>query len=414
VASVCLYLHAHQPFRIRRFSVFDIGAGQSYFDEGKNRDYLSRIARKSYLPTNNILLQLIKETKGKFKVSFSISGALLEQLERHFPEVIRSFQALVNTGNVELLSETYYHSLAYLYSKEEFMRQVYFQHKKLKDLFGYSPTFFRNTELMFNNEMARFVEQLGYKGILAEGVDRVLGWRSPNFVYRAKTADTLKILLRNYQLSDDVSFRFSTRDWKEWPLTADKFSHWINQVNGNGQTVNLFMDYETFGEHQWESTGIFDFLKAFPHKVLEHPDNDFKTPSEVIAAYPAVGELDFHHIVSWADLERDLSAWLGNKMQQRAAEHIYSLEKDVIGSGNERLLDDWRKLQTSDHFYYMCTKWFADGDVHKYFNPHESPYECFISFMNILNDVKWRLGAQTPERTPASHDKGRTHKKISD
>lgn len=392
MASVCFYLHTHQPYRIKRFSVFDIGKGLPYFDDEKNKMYLERIVRKSYLPTNRILLDLIKETKGKFKVSLSITGTLLEQLEKYYPGVIKSFQKLVNTGCVELLAETYYHSLAYLYSKEEFKKQVALHRQKIRGLFGSEPKAFRNTELMFNNEMANFVQGMGYQTMLAEGADYILGWRSPNFVYRVKTAPNLKVLLRNYRLSDDMSFRFSNRDWQEWPLTADKMACWINQTNGCGETVNLFMDYETFGEHQWEATGIFEFLKTLPCKILEHPDNNFKTVSEAAASYEARDELDFHNIVSWADIERDLSAWLGNSIQQRAVQAIYSLEEKVLAQGDEKLIDDWRKLQTSDHFYYMCTKWFADGDVHKYFNPYGSPYECFISYMNIINDLKIRLG----------------------
>ena len=392
MASICLYLHVHQPFRLKKFSFFDIGSGSSYFDDAMNRHYLERIVKKSYLPVNKILLDLIKETNGRFKVSFSLTGTLLEQLERWAPRVIKDFQKLVDSGCVEIIAETYYHSLAYLYSQEEFKKQVALHRKKIKNLFDYTPKIFRNTELIFNNEMAGFVQNMGYRGMLAEGADYILGWRSPNFVYRSPQAQNLGVLLRNYRLSDDISFRFSTPWWEERPLTADKFAAWVNQVNGCGQVVNLFMDYETFGEHQWESTGIFEFLKAFPHKILEHPDNDFKTPSEVINCYQAVAELDFPHIVSWADIERDLSAWLGNKMQQRAIESLYALEPAVLRSNDEKLIEDWRKLQTSDHFYYMCTKWFADGDVHKYFNPYGTPYDCFISFMNIINDLKLRLG----------------------
>jgi len=389
--SVCFYLHVHQPERIRNFSVFDIGNNQPYFDDDKNKFYLERIVRKSYIPTNKILLDLIKNTGGKFKVSFSITGTLIDQLEHSFPEVIDSFRELVETGSVDLLSETYYHSLAYLYSKEEFKKQVDIHNKKLKELFNYTPTIFRNTELMFNNEMAKVVQDMGYKGILAEGWDPILDWRSPNFVYQPKGAKKIKLLLKNYRLSDDVAFRFSCREWKDWPLTAEKYTDWINQVNGNGEVVNLFMDYETFGEHQWEVTGIFDFLKVFPLKVLEHPDNNFKTPSEVIKKYKPVGELDIHNILTWADTERDLSAWLGNDMQKSAIEQVYSLEKQVLATKDKKIISDWRKLQTSDHFYYMCTKFFADGDVHKYFNPHESPYDCFIAFMNIINDLKLRI-----------------------
>lgn len=391
MASICLYFHAHQPIRIRKFSVFEIGQNQPYFDDEKNQAYLERVVQKCYLPTNQILLDLIEATGGRFKVSFSISGILLEQLEKCSPEALKSFQNLVKSGRVELLAESYYHSLAYLYSKDEFKKQVKFQKDKLERLFNYRPQVFRNTELMFDNNIASFVQRMKYKGVLAEGVDHLLGWRSPNFLYRVKSAKKTGVLLRNYRLSDDISFRFSTRDWSEWPLTVDKFAHWINQVNGNGEVVNLFMDYETFGEHQWAETGIFDFLKVFPHRILEHPDNDFKTPSEVIASCAPQDELDFAHLTTWADTERDLSAWTGNQMQQKALSALYALEKDVLASRDRKIIEDWRRLQVSDHFYYMCTKWFADGDVHKYFNPHESPYECFISFMNILNDLRLRL-----------------------
>ncbi len=392
MSSVCFYLHTHQPYRIRHFSVFDIGRDLPYFDDEKNKMYLARIVRKSYLPTNKIILDLIRETKGRFKASLSLTGTLLEQLEEHHPEVIKSFQKLVNTGCVEVLAETYHHSLAYLYSKEEFKKQVALHRQKIRGLFGSEPKAFRNTELMFSNEMAGFVQEMGYRAMLAEGADYILGWRSPNFVYSARTAPNLKVLLRNYRLSDDISFRFSNCGWQEWPLTADKMASWINQANGCGETVNLFMDYETFGEHQWESTGIFEFLKVLPRQILEHPDNDFKTVSEAAASYGTRDELDFHNVVSWADVERDLSAWLGNAIQQRAVQAVYALEEKVLASADEKLIDDWRKLQTSDHFYYMCTKWFADGDVHKYFNPYGSPYECFISYMNIINDLKIRLG----------------------
>ncbi len=393
MASICLYLHAHQPLRLKKSSVFDIGNHQPYFDEEKNKSYLERVVRKSYLPTNKILLDLIKNTNGEFKVNFSLTGILLEQLEKDFPEVIESFQELVETGRVELLSETYYHSLSYLYSKEEFKKQIFLHKEKIQKLFNYIPKIFRNTELMFNNEMAEFIQQLGYKGILAEGADHILGWRSPNFLYRAKGANKIKLLLKNYRLSDDIAFRFSTRDWKDWPLTAEKYASWINQVNGQGEVVNLFMDYETFGEHQWEETGIFEFLKVFPYQVLKHPDNTFNTLSEVVESYQPVAELDFPHIVSWADTERDLSAWLGNRMQQAVAEQIYSLEERVLSSDDEEIIEDWRKMQVSDHLYYMCTKWFADGDVHKYFSHYESPYDAFINFMNTFNDLKVRLSS---------------------
>lgn len=397
--SVCLYMHVHQPFRIKRTSLFDIGNKPLYFDDERNKHYLDRIAHKSYLPTNEVLYNLIKETKGKFKVSFSITGTLLEQLEHYHPEVIDSFKRIVDTGSAELIAETYYHSLAFFYSKREFEAQVRMQMEKLKDVFGLEPTAFRNTELIYSNDIAETVGSMGFKAMLAEGADHVLGWRSPNFVYSSRTSHGMPILLRNYRLSDDIAFRFSNRDWKSWPLTAETFAHWTHQVNGTGEIINLFMDYETFGEHQWESTGIFEFLKRMPHEVLKHPDMDFATPSELARRYRPVAELDIPYIVTWADMERDLSAWLGNNMQRRAIERLYQFEDAIYATGDPLLLDAWRKLQTSDHFYYMCTKWFSDGDVHKYFNPHESPYECFISFMNIAQDLEHELkkGTHVPQ-----------------
>jgi alpha-amylase len=391
MVSVCFYFQVHQPWRIRRYTVFDIGNSHHYFDEHKNREVMQKVAKKCYLPTNNIILDTIHRSDGKFKVSYSISGVALDQFEAYTPEVLDSFKALAKTGCVEFLNETYHHSLSFLVSLDEFKEQVALHRQKIKALFGQTPKVFRNTELIFNNYLAYTAEQMGYKGILAEGADHILGWRSPNFLYRPKTTEKIKLLLKNYRLSDDIAFRFSERSWKEWPLTADKFAHWVNAINGNGNVVNLFMDYETFGEHQWESTGIFDFLKALPWYLRKHQDNDFVTPSEAIARYPAMGELDIHHPISWADIERDTSAWLGNKMQQEAVHHLFHLEKDIKLAGDQQLLEDWRKLQTSDHFYYMCTKWFADGDVHKYFNPYDSPYEGFINFFNVLNDLHMRL-----------------------
>jgi len=390
MVSLCVYFQVHQPIRLRRYQIFDIGNNHNYFDTGKNEEVLNKIIKKCYMPTNSLLLDLINSMDGKFKVSFSLTGVVLEQLEQHAPKVLESFKSLVDTGCVELLSETYHHSLAFIYSKKEFEEQIKLHNKKIKNQFGFSPQVFRNTELIYNNELSNFISKLGYKGILTEGADHVLGWRSPNFIYKSKTAN-IKLMLKNYRLSDDIAFRFGEKGWKEYPLTADKFAQWINAINGNGHVVNLFMDYETFGEHQWADKGIFEFLKSLPHEILKHPDNNFVTPSEALSLYNAVAELDIPKLISWADIERDLSAWLGNSMQQESIKQLYLLESKVVGLGIPELINDWRKLQISDHFYYMCTKWFADGDVHKYFNPFESPYDAFISFMNILNDLKIRI-----------------------
>ena len=390
MVSVCFYFQVHQPIRLRKFSVFEIGRNLNYFDDRKNEAIIKKITHKCYLPANKLILDLINSNHGKFKVSYSMSGVLLEEMERFAPEVIESFKKLVDTGSVEILDETYHHTLSYLYSKDEFREQVGLHNKKVRQLFGCRPKVFRNTELIYNNEIAKTAEEMGYKAVLAEGADHILQWRSPNFVYRPNGSANIKLLLKNYRLSDDIAFRFSEKSWKEFPLTAPKFASWVNQVNGNGNVVNLFMDYETFGEHQWEDKGIFEFLRHLPQEILRHPDNDFVTPSEAAKKYNDVAELDFPHYVSWADVERDLSAWTGNKMQQEAIKEVYSLEPHVKLSKNPQLLDQWRKLQTSDHFYYMCTKWFNDGDVHKYFNPYDSPYEAFITYMNILNDFRMK------------------------
>ncbi len=397
MASVCFYFQVHQPYRIKRYRIFDIGKDSSYFNDDSEHDtnngkVLRKVATKCYLPANQTLLELL-EKHPEFRFSFSLSGVFLEQLEEFAPEVLDSFRALVDTGRVEILSETYYHSLAFLYSKDEFLKQVIAHKNKVQDLLGYTPQVFRNTELIYSNEIAKVVEELGYKGVLAEGADHVLGWRSPNFLYHPQGTNKIKLLLKNYKLSDDIAFRFSSKDWAEYPLTAPKFANWVSEVNGNGNVVNLFMDYETFGEHQWEDTGIFEFLKALPEEILKHPDNNFVTPTEAIDRFDAVAELDVPNYISWADVERDLSAWLSNSIQHDAISKIYELEKDVIASKDMKLISDWRRLQTSDHFYYMCTKWFEDGDVHKYFNPYESPYEAFIAYMNVLADLNQRVEA---------------------
>ena len=334
------------------------------------------------------LINRYKNSSRKFKISYSITGVALEQFQKYAPEVLESFKELAKTGCVEFLSETYYHSLAFLYSKQEFDEQVEMHRKKIEELLNQTPKVFRNTELIFNNELAHHIEGLGYKAILAEGADHILGWRSPNYVYRAKTTKNLKLLLKNYKLSDDVAFRFGQKSWKEFPLTAEKFAHWLH--GNKGHSVNLFMDYETFGEHQWEDTGIFNFLKHMPEHLFKDPDTRFLTVSELADFEPAA-ELDVHNYISWADIERDLSAWKGNNMQDSALHEVYALEKVLKDLNNEPLLIDWRRLTTSDHYYYMCTKYFNDGDVHKYFNPYDTPYESYINFMNILNDMIYRM-----------------------
>ena len=389
MASVCFYFQVHQPYRLRRYTIFDSDA--DYFDEYHNEQIIRKVAQKCYLPTNRLILDLINKYQGRFKVAYSCTGVLIEQLEKYAPEIMSTFYALADTGAVEFLAETYYHSLAFLHSKEEFAEQVRLHSKLIEHHFNQRPRIFRNTELIYNDDLAAFVAQMGFRGILLEGADHILGYRSPNFLYHPPGDPKTTLLLKNYRLSDDIAFRFSDRHWAEWPLTAEKFADWVHQVNGNGYTVNLFMDYETFGEHQWADTGIFTFLKHLPEKIFDHPDDDFKTPSEVVEAYQPSGQLDVPYMISWADTERDLSAWLGNAMQSNALYELYRLEQQVKDSKDDDVLRDWRKLQISDHFYYMCTKYFADGDVHKYFNPYESPYDSYINFMNVLDNLRARL-----------------------
>ncbi|MBI2008382.1 polysaccharide deacetylase family protein [Candidatus Amesbacteria bacterium] len=385
--AVCLYFQVHQPWRLKKYRIFDVGCDHQYFSDTSdsnrnNLKILHKVAHKCYLPANGILLDLLKKHP-QFSCSFSFSGVILEQLETHLPEVLNSFRQLVKTKRVEILSETYYHSLSFLYSPAEFRSQIRLHDQKIKKLFGVIPKVFRNTELIYNDDLAREVEKMGYQAILAEGADHILGWRSPNYLYSPPNSK-IKLLLKNYRLSDDIAFRFSEKSWAQYPLTAPKFASWVNASAGD--VINLFMDYETFGEHQWADTGIFDFLAALPANL-----NSFVTPSIAAKQFPAVSELSIPDFISWADLERDLSAWTGNPMQQEALRHLYSLEKDILTTHNPQLTTDWRRLQTSDHFYYMCTKWFADGDVHKYFNPNSSPYEAFISYMNVLQDLKIRI-----------------------
>jgi alpha-amylase len=393
MASVCFYFQVHQPFRLRRYSVFD--TDRHYFDDAKNAEICRKVAQKCYLPANRMLLEAIRVHEGRFKVAFSITGVALDQFQQYAPEVIETFQQLNATRCVEFLDETYYHSLSFLYSREEFRSQVELHRDLIKKLFGQEPRVFRNTELIYNNDLAHFVSHMGYDAVLAEGADQVLGFRSPNHVYRPPHAPNLKLLLKNYRLSDDIAFRFSNRNWEQWPLTAEKFAQWVNQINGNGQVCNLFMDYETFGEHQWAETGIFDFMRHLPGEVMRSSnENQFVKPSESIDRFDPVGEIDVPHMISWADTERDLSAWLGNAMQSNALHELYKLEGALKEKGDEQLLADWRKLTTSDHFYYMCTKYWADGDVHKYFSPYESPYDSYINFMNVLDNVQTRLRAK--------------------
>ncbi len=384
--SICLYFQVHQPYRLRPFSFFDIGGSSDYEDEENNRAILNKVADKCYLPANALLLSLIDEHGSDFRFAFSLTGTVLEQLERYRPDVLESFRRLAATGCVEFLGETYFHSLAFLFSPREFKEQVKLHREKIKRLFGLSSLTFRYTELIYSDELAALVEGMGYRTILAEGADRILGSRSPNFVYRPAGGTKMKLLLKNYRLSDDIAFRFSDYQWCEYPLTADKFASWLHQLRDSSDVVNLFLDYETFGEHHWQETGIFAFLRALPQQILTSAAFRFRTPSEVVKESKPVADLESPSPISWADGERDLSAWLGNAMQQDASRTLYELEDQVRRKKDPALLYAWRKLQTADHFYYMSTKGGSDGEVHAYFNPYASPYDAYINYMNILDD----------------------------
>ena len=384
--SICLYFQVHQPTRLRLYRFFDIGKDSHYYDDFANRTILSRIAQKCYLPMNAQLLELIKKNKGKFKVAFSISGSALEQFQRFAPEVLDSFRALAQTGNVEFLCETYYHSLASLASPSEFLHQVNKHKKAVEELFGVTPVTFRNTELIYSNAVGEQVYDLGFKTMLTEGARHIMGWKSPGFVYSAETQPKLRLLLRNYALSDDIAFRFNGSG-----LTAQAFLGRMKEAAQTDDIINLFMDYETFGEHQSAETGIFDFMKELPEAVIKDGTFSFVTPAEAVKAHKSVAELDVPDAISWADEERDITAWLGNELQQEAYNKVYALTEKLSIVGSPELWEDFGHLQESDHFYYMCTKFFSDGEVHKYFNPYDTPYEAFINYMNVLSDFQIRL-----------------------
>ncbi len=398
--SICLYFHVHQPTRLNRHSVFDKSHRSknnpmdAYFDHNLDKFYFQKIAKQCYLPANKIISELIEESDGKFKVSFSITGVWIEQCKKYAPEVLESFKKLVKTGSVEIVDETYYHSLSSLWwDQAEFKNQV----KKHSDLItetfgGQAPKTFRNTELLVNDNIISNVDSIGrYTGMLAEGIERVLGWRSPNYIYSHKN-NSVKMLFRNYRLSDDIGFRFSDRGWKQWPLTADKYVDWLN--NSEGQTINLFMDYETVREHHWPGSGNMEFLYWFAKKSTEN-GLEFKTTSQTVQSYKPISSVEINGTVSWADMERDASAWLGNKTQDYAFSTYWELENGANELGGN-YLDAWRTLGVSDHYMYLCLKSWSDGDVHKHFSPYKdwTPYDNFINYMNILSDLSRRMNEQ--------------------
>ncbi len=393
--TICFYFQIHQPFRLKRYRFFDIGKDHYYYDDFNNESILRRIVERSYIPATQALLDMIKTSGGRFKAAFSVSGVALEQLEIYAPEVIDGLKELAKTGSVEFLAETYAHSLASLRDTDEFINQVKEHSEKIKSLFGQKPKVFRNTELIYSDDISAVIASMGFKGMLAEGAKHILGWKSPNYLYCSCMNPNLKVLLRNYNMSDDFSFRFSNTQWSEYPLTAEKFIKWVASTPDTEQVVNLFMNYETFGEFQSRETGIFDFMKALP-RYAEENQIAFSTPSEVIAQLKPVDEISVPYPSSWADEERDITAWLGNQLQSSACDKLYSISERVRLCGDRRLKQDWMYLQTSDHFYYMSTKHLSDGAIHSYFSPYETPFDAFTNYMNVLGDFITRVEAQYP------------------
>ena len=393
--AICFYFQVHQPFRYRRYRFFDIGNDHYYYDDFANESIMRKVADRCYLPVNKLMLEQIKKHKGQFKIAYSISGLALEQFELYAPEVLDSFKALADTGHVEFLSETFSHSLVALKNKDLFIQQIQEHDALIEKYFGQKPTVFRNTELIYSDEIGQTIADLGFKAMLTEGARHILGWKSPNYLYVNAINPRLKVLMRNFKLSDDIAFRFSNKEWNEYPLTADKYVRWMNS-KPEDEIFNLFMDYETFGEHQGAETGILKFLEAFPDEAIKNGKLQFATPSEVADKFQPVSAVNVPHTISWADEERDLTAWLGNQLQNEAFNKLYDLSDRMKKVTDADLLKDWHYLQASDHFYYMCTKFFSDGEVHKYFNPYDNPYEAFINYMNVLNDFILRLDKVAP------------------
>lgn len=391
MSSICLYFQVHQPLRLARYNFDQIGNTDPYFDIQLNKDLIDKVSDNCYLPMNSLIRDLIKRTEGKFKVSFSISGTTIEQFEMYRPDVLKSFKALADTGNVEFLGETYYHSLSAIHSQKEFERQVKKHSDKIKKYFGAKPKIFRNTELIYNNEVAKLVAGMKFRGMLCETSDKYLDkGQDSGVVFSAPEIEKFGLLLRNHSLSDDIAFRFKDPTWSEYPLKADKYLSWLEKMPKTTKVVNLFMDYETFGEHTPKSTGIFEFFEEFVEKALASGKFDFRTPGEIIESAKSKAVYDVPGLISWADWDRDLSAWTENNMQQEAINRVYSLEDKVSKSKKKEALDVWGALQTSDHYYYMSTKYWEDP-VHKGFNPFDSPYDAHIYYMNVLSDFEETL-----------------------
>ncbi len=387
--NICFYFQIHQPHRLKRYRFFNIGGDHYYYDDFANEDFMQQVAEVSYVPANRLMLDMIREYNGKFKVAFSISGVALDQMEIYAPEVIDGFKELADTGCVEFLAETQGHSLASLVDPEEFKKQVKEHSDKIESLFGQRPKTFRNTELIYSDEIAHLIYEMGFSGVLTEGAKRTLGWKSPNYLYQAAEQPKLKLLLRNAKFSDDIATRFSNYDWNEYPLTADKFINWIAATPKEEQVINLFMNYEALGNFQKKSSGIFDFMRVMPRFAAEQ-NIGFATPSEIFKTMKPIDSISSMHPISWVGEEKDVSAWLGNTLQQDAFNKLYEISERVSLSQSRRLLQDWTYLQSSDHFYYMGTKNALP------FSPYSSPYDAFNTYMNVLSDFKERVESEFP------------------
>ena len=390
--SICIYFQIHHPERLRKYQFFDIGKKHNYFDNYANRSELEDLAENCYLPANALLLDLIKKYEGKFKVAFSISGSAIDQLEMHTPEVIRSFQELAQTGQVEFLAETYSHSLASLSEDtDEFELQVKRHSTAIKELFGKKPVTFRNTSLIYSDKIGKRVADLGFKTMLTDGAKHVLGWKSPNFVYKNALDENLTLLLKNSKLSDDIAIRFSDRNWSEYPLTSEKYADWVSHSLQDTEVLNLFMNYEVIGHYNRAESGIFDFLRYFIQQIAENPNYQFLLPKEVTKKHTAKDILPVPYPISWTDEERDITSWLGNELQKEAFTELFKIQPLVKKKKNAELNEDYSRLQASEHFYFMRTKLFSGADYHKYILPYESPYEAFINYMNVLSDFIERV-----------------------
>lgn len=397
--AICFYFQVHQPFRLKRYRFFDLGHDHYYYDDYTNESIMRKVAEKCYLPANEIILELLLRNKGKFKITFSLTGLVIDQFRLYAPEVLESFKRLAETGFVEFLAETESHSLVSIKSRTEFEQQVNEHRAMMKEFLGVETTSFRNTELIYSDQIGSWVADMGFKSILTEGAKHVLGWKSPNYLYCNAINPRLKVLLRNFVLSDDIAFRFSNKSWSEWPLTTDKYASWLNKLAPKSELINVFLDYETFGEHNPKETGIFDFLHHLPGSILKKTPYRFMTPTEVVDYLQPVSAISVPSPISWADEERDITAWHGNELQVAALDKLYDLSDKVNRCEDRQIKKDWEYLQASDHFYYMATKFFSDGAVHAYFNPYDTPYDAFMNYMNVLSDFEIRLNRCIPDNT---------------